>query len=119
MKPHAWAGGGGPVSCADGRSFRPPRTSAPRRSDGARNPQWHCRAAAALGDTRHFPRALSAALTAPAVVRRSRGRASWCTEAGMVQEQMINFLEATIVFLLMTNAISILAGTSEIRIASG
>jgi hypothetical protein len=36
----------------------------------------------------------------------------------MFHEQMINFLEATIVFLLMTNALSVFAATYAIRIAS-
>jgi hypothetical protein len=37
--------------------------------------------------------------------------------ARMLQEQMINFLEATIIFLLMTNAVSVFAATYAIRIA--
>jgi hypothetical protein len=36
----------------------------------------------------------------------------------MLREQMINFLEATVVFLLLTNALSICAATWAIHLAS-
>jgi hypothetical protein len=36
----------------------------------------------------------------------------------MFQAQMINFLEATVIFLLMTNAVSIFAAAQAIRMAS-
>ena len=36
----------------------------------------------------------------------------------MLREQMINFLEATVVFLLLTNALSISAATWAIHLAS-
>jgi hypothetical protein len=36
----------------------------------------------------------------------------------MLREQTINFLEATVVFLLLTNALSIVAATWAIHIAS-
>jgi hypothetical protein len=37
----------------------------------------------------------------------------------MLREQTINFLEATVIFLLLTNALSILAATWAIHLASG
>jgi hypothetical protein len=37
----------------------------------------------------------------------------------MLREHMINFLEATVVFLLMTNALSILAATWAISLLNG
>ena len=37
----------------------------------------------------------------------------------MFREQMINFLQATVVFLLLTNAISALAATYAIWVANG
>ena len=36
----------------------------------------------------------------------------------MLREQMINFLEATVVFLLLTNALSIFAATWALYLAS-
>jgi hypothetical protein len=36
----------------------------------------------------------------------------------MLREQMINFLEATVVFLLLTNALSMCAATWAIHLAS-
>jgi hypothetical protein len=40
-------------------------------------------------------------------------------EAIMFREQMINFLEATVVFLLITNGLSIAAATYAIKILNG
>lgn len=37
----------------------------------------------------------------------------------MIREQMINFLQAVVVFLLLTNALSVLAATWAIRVAAG
>jgi hypothetical protein len=37
----------------------------------------------------------------------------------MMQAQIINFLEATVIFLLMTNAVSIFAATYAITLARG
>jgi hypothetical protein len=36
----------------------------------------------------------------------------------MVQAQVVNFLEATVIFLLMTNALSVFAAAYAIRVAS-
>jgi len=40
-------------------------------------------------------------------------------EATVFREQMINFLEAAVVFLLVTNALSIAATTYAIRLLNG
>ena len=40
-------------------------------------------------------------------------------EAIVFHEQMINFLEAAVVFLLLTNALSIAATTCAIRLLNG
>jgi len=40
-------------------------------------------------------------------------------EATMFREQMINFLEAAVVFLLITNALSIAATTYAIQLLNG
>jgi len=40
-------------------------------------------------------------------------------EAIMFREQMINFLEATVVFLLVTNGLSIAAATYAIKLLNG
>jgi hypothetical protein len=40
-------------------------------------------------------------------------------EATMFREQMINFLEAAVVFLLVTNALSIVATTFAIQLLNG
>ena len=37
----------------------------------------------------------------------------------MLREQMINFLEAAVVFLLVTNALSVAATTYAVRLMSG
>jgi hypothetical protein len=37
----------------------------------------------------------------------------------MIREQMINFLQTVVVFLLLTNALSVLAATWAIRVATG
>ena len=37
----------------------------------------------------------------------------------MFREQMVNFLEAAVIFLLVTNALSIAATTYAIRLANG
>jgi hypothetical protein len=40
-------------------------------------------------------------------------------EAAMFRDQMINFLEAAVVFLLVTNALSIAATTYAIQLLNG
>ncbi|HEU5275065.1 MAG TPA: hypothetical protein VFU97_15495 [Xanthobacteraceae bacterium] len=37
----------------------------------------------------------------------------------MIREQMINFLQTVVVFLLLTNALSVVAATWAIRVATG
>ena len=44
---------------------------------------------------------------------------SWEMEATVFREQMINFLEAAVVFLLVTNALSIAATTWAIQLLNG
>jgi hypothetical protein len=40
-------------------------------------------------------------------------------EAAMLRDQMINFLQAAVVFLLITNALSITASTYAIQLLNG
>ncbi len=40
-------------------------------------------------------------------------------EAPMLREQMINFLQATVIFLLITNAFTIAAAVCAIRLLTG
>jgi hypothetical protein len=47
------------------------------------------------------------------------GSESTSTEAGMLHDQVITSLEATIMFLLLTNALSVAAAAYAITVASG
>jgi hypothetical protein len=54
----------------------------------------------------------------PPLLSGMRRSESTLTEAGMLRDQVISFLECTIIFLLLTNAISVAAAAYAISVAT-